>query len=216
MIGLEYICFIFKKEYKEIAQHMGISSQAVNSWIQGKRQIPQQRVSQLVDIFGIAKPEYFQKVLTEREKTEIELFYQKNERHDSEYEQSQAIQYLEKKMTKASVIEGIQQLIVDADDKSDDYVSELHREELNIQRLKDVTQLFTPVKLQEGEDIDSEDFIELQQKQQKKQEIVDMMMYFLNHHEQGYGTPPVYQKYEKKALFRELGQWLIQHGVIEE
>ena len=44
MIGLEIICYLKDIEYKVLANGMGITPQAINSWLSGARRIPQDRL----------------------------------------------------------------------------------------------------------------------------------------------------------------------------
>lgn len=75
IIGLEYISKKFNKEYKIIAQELDITPQTINSWLRGKRNIPEKRKKQLSEMFYGINPEWFQKELSYDEKAEIEELY---------------------------------------------------------------------------------------------------------------------------------------------
>lgn len=75
MIGLQYIADTFHMEYKTVAEKVGVSKQTFQDWIKGRRKIPQQRLEALSSLFGIAEVEWFQKELTDSEKTEIQIHY---------------------------------------------------------------------------------------------------------------------------------------------
>jgi transcriptional regulator with XRE-family HTH domain len=61
MIGLQYIADTFHMEYKTIAEKIGVSKQTFQDWIKDKRKIPQQRLEQLSNLFGIKETELFQR-----------------------------------------------------------------------------------------------------------------------------------------------------------
>lgn len=75
MIGLQYIADTFQMEYKTVAEKIGVSKQTFQDWIKGRRKIPQQRLEQLSNLFGIKETELFQKELTDAEKTDIQILY---------------------------------------------------------------------------------------------------------------------------------------------
>jgi transcriptional regulator with XRE-family HTH domain len=86
VIGLEFICKTYNTEYKEIAEFLEVKPQTINSWLRGKRKIPNNRAEQLSTFFNL--PELlFGKELTEDDEQYIEMFY-KND---------QVIQILEEK-----------------------------------------------------------------------------------------------------------------------
>lgn len=71
MIGLEYICKLFDKSYKDLAKDLDISPKTLNDWVKQRRKIPQKYLPQLSKIFHL-KEEYFQKELTNVEKLQIQ------------------------------------------------------------------------------------------------------------------------------------------------
>lgn len=75
MIGLQYIADTFHMEYKTVAEKVGVSKQTFQDWIKGRRKIPQQRLEALSRLFGINEVEWFQKELTDSEKTEVQIHY---------------------------------------------------------------------------------------------------------------------------------------------
>lgn len=78
MIGLEYICKFYDCEYKEVAEKLNISRQAINSWLRGKKRIPINRLVQLSKMFDNIPQQYFQKEITEIDKLEIQKIRAKN------------------------------------------------------------------------------------------------------------------------------------------
>lgn len=83
MIGLEYIVKEFHTSYKEVAEKLGISSPAIQSWLSGKKKIPVKRLDQLSQIFSLPEA-YFQKELTFVEKGEIRICYLKSISEETE------------------------------------------------------------------------------------------------------------------------------------
>ncbi|NIK70560.1 helix-turn-helix transcriptional regulator [Paenibacillus sp. BK720] len=75
LIGLQYIADTFQMEYKTVAERVGVSKQTFQDWIKGRRKVPQQRLEALSRLFGITEVEWFQKELTDSEKTEIQIHY---------------------------------------------------------------------------------------------------------------------------------------------
>ena len=61
MIGLEYICKLYDKQYKDVAEELGVTKQLVSIWIKEKKPIPKKHLPKLSEIFGGLKEEYFQK-----------------------------------------------------------------------------------------------------------------------------------------------------------
>jgi transcriptional regulator with XRE-family HTH domain len=62
-------------EYKSVAEKVGVSKQTFQDWIKGRRNIPQQRLEQLSELFGIKDTLLFQKELTDAEKTDIQILF---------------------------------------------------------------------------------------------------------------------------------------------
>ena len=58
MNGLKYIRTRCNLSLSELADMIGVSRQALSSWENGKKDIPEQRSDQLAEFFGIGK-EYF-------------------------------------------------------------------------------------------------------------------------------------------------------------
>lgn len=86
MIGLEYICGLYKKSYNSLAEELKISRQSINGWVKGLRKIPQKHIPRLSEIFKGIPQEYFQKELTDIEKIEIQKIKVLNEAQEIEYE----------------------------------------------------------------------------------------------------------------------------------
>lgn len=70
MIGIEYICKLFNKQYKDLAEELGVSKQMITFWISRKRKISDKHLLKLEDIFKISK-KYFYKELTNLDKLKI-------------------------------------------------------------------------------------------------------------------------------------------------
>ena len=66
MNGLKYIRTRCNLSLSELADMIGVSRQALSSWENGKKDIPEQRSDQLAEFFGIGK-EYFGEI-SEKEK----------------------------------------------------------------------------------------------------------------------------------------------------
>lgn len=84
MIGLEYICKLYKESYNSLAQKLGISRQSINGWIKQTRPIPDKHLPKLAEIFGLSE-EYFQKELNDIDKINIQRTKVFNESYEIEY-----------------------------------------------------------------------------------------------------------------------------------
>lgn len=71
MIGLEYILNLYNMQHIELAEKLGIKKQNINLWIKGKQNISKKYLPVLEEIFNI-NAEYFNKVITELDKLEIQ------------------------------------------------------------------------------------------------------------------------------------------------
>lgn len=71
MIGLEYICKLYNKQFKDLAEQLGVSKQVVNGWIKEKYKISKKHLPKLSEMFNIPE-EYFQKELTDIDKLIIQ------------------------------------------------------------------------------------------------------------------------------------------------
>lgn len=85
MIGLEFICKLYNKQFKDLAEELGVSKQVINGWIKGKYKISKKHLPKLSDIFKLSE-EYFQKELTDVEQIEIQQKKIRNELVEYEYE----------------------------------------------------------------------------------------------------------------------------------
>ncbi len=70
MNGLRYIRTRCNLSLNELADHIGVSRQALSAWENGKKEIPEQRKEQLANFFGVDKL-YFRDI-TEKEKLLIQ------------------------------------------------------------------------------------------------------------------------------------------------
>ncbi|WP_156130849.1 helix-turn-helix transcriptional regulator [Paenibacillus sp. FSL H7-0357] len=62
-------------EYKSVAEAIGVSKQTFQDWIKERRKIPEPRLEQLSELFGIDDKTLFQKELLPSEKSEILMVY---------------------------------------------------------------------------------------------------------------------------------------------
>ncbi|MBY6929781.1 helix-turn-helix domain-containing protein [Clostridium botulinum] len=85
MIGLEFICKLYDKQFKDLAEELGVSKQVINGWIKGKYKISKKHLPKLAEIFK-QKEECFQKELTDVEQIEIQQKKIRNELIEYEYE----------------------------------------------------------------------------------------------------------------------------------
>lgn len=75
IIGLQFIADTFHMEYKSVAEAIGVSKQTFQDWIKERRKIPEPRIEQLSELFGIEDRTLFQKELLPSEKSEILMVY---------------------------------------------------------------------------------------------------------------------------------------------
>lgn len=54
MIGLEYLCNLRNMEFKDVANELGISKQAVSQWVKGKTKISKKHYRKLESIFNVS------------------------------------------------------------------------------------------------------------------------------------------------------------------
>ncbi|WAH37027.1 helix-turn-helix domain-containing protein [Alicyclobacillus dauci] len=89
-LGLAFITKEFGVQIKTVAEELGISPEAVHSWLSGKRKIPSKRLEQLSEIFKL-DPRYFQKELEPHEELEIQRLHlmqlSAKESYEEEYEE---------------------------------------------------------------------------------------------------------------------------------
>lgn len=85
MIALEYICKLYNKQFKDVAEELGISKQVVNGWIKGRYNISKKHLPKLSKMFDLPE-QYFQKEISELDKLEIQQMKLHNETTEFEYE----------------------------------------------------------------------------------------------------------------------------------
>ncbi len=85
MIGLDFICKLYDKQFKDVAEELGVSKQVINGWIKGKYNISKKHLPRLSEIFQIPE-EYFQKELNDVDQIEIQQKKIRNELVEYEYE----------------------------------------------------------------------------------------------------------------------------------
>jgi transcriptional regulator with XRE-family HTH domain len=72
MIGLEFVIETFEVKRKELATILGVSQPTIQDWIKGRRAIPEQRLDQLVEYFGLP-PAYLQEDISILDQIDILL-----------------------------------------------------------------------------------------------------------------------------------------------
>ncbi len=85
MIGLEYIVNLYNKQFKDVAEELGISKQVINGWIKGRYNISKKHLPKLSKMFSLSE-EYFQRELSELEKIDIQKIKLHNERTEYHHE----------------------------------------------------------------------------------------------------------------------------------
>lgn len=85
MIGLEFICKLYNKQYKDLAEELGVSKQVINGWIKGKYKISKKHLPKLSVIFNQPE-EVFQEELLDVEQIEIQQRKIRNELVIHEYQ----------------------------------------------------------------------------------------------------------------------------------
>lgn len=85
MIGLEFICKLYNKQFKDLADELGVSKQVINGWIKEKYKISKKHLPKLSEIFNLPE-EVFQKELTDVEQIEIQQKKIRNELIEYEYQ----------------------------------------------------------------------------------------------------------------------------------
>ncbi len=75
MIGLEFVCKVFGKEQKALAEKLRIAPPNISAWLKGTREIPIKYLVELSKIFNGLSPEYFQKELTYVDELKIQIYY---------------------------------------------------------------------------------------------------------------------------------------------
>jgi len=85
MMGLEYIVNLYNKQFKDVAEELGISKQVINGWIKGRYNISKKHLPKLSKMFNLPE-QYFQRQLSELEKLDIQKIKIYNERTEYEHE----------------------------------------------------------------------------------------------------------------------------------
>ncbi|WP_139996282.1 hypothetical protein [Paenibacillus paridis] len=75
MIGLEFVCQVFKIDNKELAAKLKIAPPNISTWFKGTREIPHKYLSVLTKIFRGLSSEYFQKELTYIDEIRIRIHH---------------------------------------------------------------------------------------------------------------------------------------------
>ena len=71
MIGLKYIRTLFNDTGEDVAEKLGVTKVTISKWENGIKPIPQKRLTELSEIYGIPE-KYFNKELTKIEELKIE------------------------------------------------------------------------------------------------------------------------------------------------
>lgn len=83
MNGLKFISFTTNTPLKEVAKLLGVTPQAVNDWVQGRKEIPQKRLSVLADYFGFSE-KLLKSELSIKDKIDIEVQLQAEKKTPNE------------------------------------------------------------------------------------------------------------------------------------
>lgn len=200
MIGLQFIADTFHMEYKSVAEAIGVSKQTFQDWIKERRKIPEPRLEQLSELFGIEDPTLFQKELLPSEKSEILMVYlTRTDEHeeievtnvdDEGYEYTttehyshnrQLVDYIYEEQKKERLIEQLEVLVNDEENE-------------NFKRLEDVVTVF-------------------QEKNCNKKTALELVLYYLVHRDNEWGVHPDYAKYEQKQFFEKLDKLFEETGI---
>ena len=100
MLGLEYICRITNKKYKDLAKELCVSTQVINNWINTRNKVPEKYILHLESIFNIPHY-YFNKQITIKEELEIKELDLLNSYRKLGYDKKQCEYELSKKKEKA-------------------------------------------------------------------------------------------------------------------
>ncbi|MEK4472945.1 helix-turn-helix transcriptional regulator [Paenibacillus sp. FSL R7-0048] len=200
MIGLQFIADTFHMEYKSVAEAIGVSKQTFQDWIKERRKIPEPRLEQLSELFGIEDQTLFQKELLPSEKSEILMVYlTKTDEHeeieitgvdDEGYEYTttehyshnrQLVDYIYEEQKKERLIEQLEVLVNDEENE-------------NFKRLEDVVTVF-------------------QEQNRNKKTALELVLYYLVHRDNEWGVHPDYAKYEQKQFFEKLDKLFEEIGI---
>lgn len=200
MIGLQFIADTFHMEYKSVAEAIGVSKQTFQDWIKERRKIPEPRLEQLSELFGIEEKTLFQKELLPSEKSEILMVYlTKTDEHeeieitgvdDEGYEYTttehyshnrQLVDYIYEEQKKERLIEQLEVLVNDEENE-------------NFKRLEDVVTVF-------------------QEQNRNKKIALELVLYYLVHRDNEWGVHPDYAKYEQKQFFEKLDKLFEETGI---
>ncbi|OAS18910.1 helix-turn-helix domain-containing protein [Paenibacillus oryzisoli] len=122
MIGLEYIIKVYKTNYNQISQSLGVSRQTVNDWLKQKRNIPEVRLKQLSKHFGL-KESFFQKELNDSEKMEVQIAYFQT--MHAEYENTSEIFHEHISRKNDEILLRVKSLVEDDNEQEADYNRDL-------------------------------------------------------------------------------------------
>lgn len=75
MTGLKFIIDTFKISSVELGEILGVSKQTINDWVKKRKTIPEARLNQLVEHFGLERSLFKQDELTEEEMHDIKNAY---------------------------------------------------------------------------------------------------------------------------------------------
>ncbi|WP_025694736.1 helix-turn-helix domain-containing protein [Paenibacillus durus] len=200
MIGLQFIADTFHMEYKSVAEAIGVSKQTFQDWIKERRKIPEPRLEQLSELFGIEDKTLFQKELLPSENSEVLMIYlTRTDEHeeieltgvdDEGYEYTttehyshnrQLIDYIHEEQKKERLIEQLEVLVNSEENE-------------NFKRLEDVVAVF-------------------QEQNRNKKAVLELVLYYLVHRDNEWGVHPDYAKYEQKQFFEKLDKLLEETGI---
>lgn len=207
MIGLQYIADTFHMEYKTVAENIGVSKQTFQDWIKERRKIPQKRLEQLSELFGIKEIEKFQSKLTEAEKREIQIlyFHKTDKWTEIEYE---------------DIDENGKQIIIQQQvSQNEGIIRFLHERDEEAKLIERVEQAVSD-ELVEGND--NKRLIEQVLRvldHEPRRKAVELVLHFLTDYQDNKewgGIHPLLSGYEQKGFFKKLGNLLKENGLLIE
>lgn len=204
MIGLQYIADTFHMEYKTVAEKVGVSKQTFQDWIKGRRKIPLQRLETLSKLFGIAEVEWFQKELTDSEKTEIQIHY---------FQQSDVIEEVEATHIGDDGQEHTVMYSVSQNKSIIDFLQEKSEEDRLLERTEEAIRNDHA----EGKDnkVMLEQLLTVMERKATKRRTLELVLYALTEYGQDEwgGVRPQFIKLAEKGFFDKFNQLLKDFGL---
>ncbi|MDK8182620.1 helix-turn-helix transcriptional regulator [Paenibacillus sp. UMB4589-SE434] len=207
MIGLQHIVEIFKMEYKEVAEKIGVSKQTFQDWIKERRRIPQQRLEQLSKLFGIKDTELFQKELSGSEKISLQILYFQStdvfEEVEVPYEDDDGKEYMIKEVhsEKGGII---------------DYLYEQYDEVKLLEQVKQFVRNDDEINSNKFHMMLLEQFLTLAEGTESQKRTIEVLLHALTvqRYDEWGGVSPDYSKLYHKGFFKKLNHLLVEYGLL--